>query len=276
MMFWRDVEGDLLRYLLGELSEKRRARLEEKVLADERLFERLLIVEDELIDAYVRGELVADRRSRFEARYLSTPERSARIDVARGLKAAADAARPIDTSVIEAETSSPGIGWWTVLARTALPAAAAIALVVSLMTWRGPGPDGSDAGPPGVTATVVLLPSVRSEAAELPKLEWPGEAGIVELQVYVEDKGLYQSFLAGLETGRGEALWESGELPQPEADTGGRTVVVRPPADVFKAPSKGRPGVRHTLKLQGRDLENRTELIGEYDFLVVPAPDTGG
>ena len=68
-MFWRDDDRLLTRYLLGELSGSRQTRLEEKLLADEGWYERLLIVEDELIDAYVRDELVADKRSRFEARF---------------------------------------------------------------------------------------------------------------------------------------------------------------------------------------------------------------
>lgn len=56
-------------YLLGELPEDERLRLEEDYLADSELFARVLAVEEDLIDAYARGELSESARKQFEERY---------------------------------------------------------------------------------------------------------------------------------------------------------------------------------------------------------------
>jgi hypothetical protein len=57
------------RYLLGDLAEDERERLQERYFADTNLFSRLLHVEADLIDAYQRGELTENERQRFEQRF---------------------------------------------------------------------------------------------------------------------------------------------------------------------------------------------------------------
>ena len=52
----------LRRYALGRLSEVEQERIEERIFAEGEFFERLLIVEDELIDAYSTGGLAEDER----------------------------------------------------------------------------------------------------------------------------------------------------------------------------------------------------------------------
>ncbi|MCP3978005.1 MAG: hypothetical protein GY716_01565, partial [bacterium] len=47
----------LVRYLLGELPDDDAGDLEQAVLTDGGLFEQLRAIEDDLVDAYVRGEL---------------------------------------------------------------------------------------------------------------------------------------------------------------------------------------------------------------------------
>ena len=75
------MSGDerLIRYLLGELPEDERLRLEEEYLADPGLFARVLAAEDDLIDAYARGELTGEARLRFEQRYGRTADQQQRI-----------------------------------------------------------------------------------------------------------------------------------------------------------------------------------------------------
>ena len=75
----------LTRYLLGELPDDERLRLEEEYLADPALFARLLAAEDDLIDAYARGTLTAEARARFEERYRRTGDQQQRIAFAGAL-----------------------------------------------------------------------------------------------------------------------------------------------------------------------------------------------
>lgn len=81
-----DKEDRLNKFLLGELSESERAALEDRVLSDDDFFEQLLVVEDDLIDAYVRNELPARERKLFEARFQAGPQNLERLEFAKTLR----------------------------------------------------------------------------------------------------------------------------------------------------------------------------------------------
>jgi hypothetical protein len=81
----RANDARLKQYLLRTLDPGEEARLERQYLAEQPQFERLLVVEDELIDAYVRGELLEPERSHFEAQYLTAAYGREKIDAARVL-----------------------------------------------------------------------------------------------------------------------------------------------------------------------------------------------
>ena len=63
------------RYLLGSVPEAEAERLDELSFADEEFANRLAAVENDLVDAYVHGELAAEARDRFQSYYLSTSRR---------------------------------------------------------------------------------------------------------------------------------------------------------------------------------------------------------
>jgi len=79
----------LRQYLLGELEEHERERLQERYFAEPELYTRLLEAENDLIDDYVGGDLTNDERRRFEQRFRS-PEQRQRVEFARKLRRAAD------------------------------------------------------------------------------------------------------------------------------------------------------------------------------------------
>ena len=62
-------------YLLGRLPEEEEAELERRYLADDALFEELLAIEDDLRDAYVRGELSMPDHDAFQQRLLAVLNR---------------------------------------------------------------------------------------------------------------------------------------------------------------------------------------------------------
>jgi hypothetical protein len=74
------------RYLLGDLAEEERVRVENQYLANGEVFEELLAVENDLLDSYVRGELTEDERKRFESKYLTSQERRNKVEFARALR----------------------------------------------------------------------------------------------------------------------------------------------------------------------------------------------
>jgi len=79
---WRTT---IRRYLLGGLSVPERARLEERYFNNDDLFEEMEMVEDELIDAYVRRQLSESESQLFEENYLSSERRRDKAGIAREL-----------------------------------------------------------------------------------------------------------------------------------------------------------------------------------------------
>jgi anti-sigma factor RsiW len=77
-------------YLLGLLSEDEHERLEMSLLTDDRIYETLTAledeVEDELIDQYLDGELTAPERDKFEHDFLKKPERDYKLKHIKDLK----------------------------------------------------------------------------------------------------------------------------------------------------------------------------------------------
>lgn len=70
-------------YLLNELGEKELYALEDEMLMDEELSERMGVVEMNLIDGYVRDEMSAEERARFARRFLAVPENAEKVAAAR-------------------------------------------------------------------------------------------------------------------------------------------------------------------------------------------------
>jgi len=124
----------LARYIMGGLSDRERERLEEEYFEDDEAFERLLIAEEDLIDAYARGELSAEERARFEQRVLPSPPGRERVQFARALAGAVSDARP-DAPAAEAAPRPGFIA--ALLGRRALRLAfAAAALAAALgLAW---------------------------------------------------------------------------------------------------------------------------------------------
>jgi hypothetical protein len=71
------------RFLLGELAEADRTAIERELLADRERFEQVCSVEDDLIDAYLRGNMAREVRERFESHYLASQYNRERVATAR-------------------------------------------------------------------------------------------------------------------------------------------------------------------------------------------------
>jgi hypothetical protein len=127
---------------LGGLPEREREQLEAEYFENDDAFEQMLIAEEELTDAYVRGELSTEERARFEARYLSSSQGRERVQFARALAGAVSAARSAETTVEPVVTEvagTSGRSFFNSLRASAAAwrfafAAAAVVVVVGL-TW---------------------------------------------------------------------------------------------------------------------------------------------
>jgi hypothetical protein len=94
------------RYLLGKLTEAEEPRFEEHYFADEAAFEEIAIAEDELIDAYVRGQLSPDDRERFEKSLVSSERLVERVQFARVLS------NSMSSGALPLVVEKHGRAWW--------------------------------------------------------------------------------------------------------------------------------------------------------------------
>jgi len=78
-----DKKAIEMRYLLGKLSDAESARLEERSFVDDRVFDLIESAEDELIDAYVGGNLSSEDRERFENKLLKSERVVERVEFAK-------------------------------------------------------------------------------------------------------------------------------------------------------------------------------------------------
>jgi hypothetical protein len=127
----------LARYVLGGLSDRERERLEEEYFEDDEAFEQIMIAEEDLIDAYVRGELSAEERAQFEAHVLTSPQMRERVQFARALAGAVSDARPAGVASEAADVPRPGFiaALFGRGAALRLTFAAAAVVVVVFLAW---------------------------------------------------------------------------------------------------------------------------------------------
>ena len=85
-------DQQLVRYLLGLLSDEDAERLDELSIADDGLAWRLRAVENDLIDRYVGGTLDGETLERFESFYLSSERRRQKVKFAGNFLGAVDRA----------------------------------------------------------------------------------------------------------------------------------------------------------------------------------------
>ena len=82
--FVTDVE--ITRFLLGEVDDEERQRLEGLFISDPESREKILIAENDLIDDYLEDCLTASDRDKFVAQYGDTPRQRRKLRIARSIK----------------------------------------------------------------------------------------------------------------------------------------------------------------------------------------------
>lgn len=118
----------LVKYLLGYLPDAEQVRIEDRALAEPDYRRELEAVEADLIDSYVRSELVAADRRAFELRFLTSPQRRGKVAFAKAL-----AAVTRETESLPSSEPRPAWRALAALIRGSNPAwrfAAALALLV--------------------------------------------------------------------------------------------------------------------------------------------------
>src|SRR6266852_4962960 len=132
-----EVQARIRRYLLGQLADRAREEIEKDLLANDELFEELLVVEDEIIDQYLSGKLDHEERAVFEQHFMATPERQEKLRFGRAFDRYLSS--PAATSAVR-EIKPTGAQWTRTQAFVSSPVRIAaftiIMVVVALGVWR--------------------------------------------------------------------------------------------------------------------------------------------
>lgn len=88
MNFWNynQSERETVGYLLGDLPEDKMTEFEMRYFSDDELFDHMLMVKHELVDAYVRRHLDAETHEKFERHFLATPGGQQEVAFASALR----------------------------------------------------------------------------------------------------------------------------------------------------------------------------------------------
>lgn len=262
----------LRRYLLGDLPPDARQRLEEQLLADDALYEELLVCEDELVDQYLAGTLTADERARVESHFLVPPARRQKLAFASAFKryiaqtgavaAATPSVEPATEDSVAAHIAAhaprpfflarrPLLGW---------ALAALLLLAVTTVTWlaikRQPPRS------PAQVLAVTLTPGTVRGGGELKRLKLPASGTLVQLQLELPSDD-YQSYAATLQTDDGRSVLTQQAL---KAQSRGDSRHVS-----FDVPAERLARGDYRVRLSGVATDaNAPEEIASYSFLVVP------
>lgn len=115
-------EKQAVRFLLGDLPEESRLKVEERFFREDRFYEQLLAIQEELADDYVQDKLSASERAQFEKHFLRSARRRERVGFAVAFSQALSGhERP-------APATPPNAPWWESLLTFARPQSALMAL----------------------------------------------------------------------------------------------------------------------------------------------------
>jgi HAMP domain-containing protein len=119
-------DQEMIEYLLGSLPEAEAERFGELSITDDEFVDALKVAENDLVDAYVQGELSGETVKQFELHYLATPLRREKVDFAQAFQVLARKKADLSTAVEAQKASEPRskrkrAGWLSMLNILAVP-----------------------------------------------------------------------------------------------------------------------------------------------------------
>lgn len=272
------------RFLLGDVDEEERERIERRFISDRETYEKIVVVEDELIEDYLEGSLTTADREKFLAQYGQTREEQRRLRIIQAIKQHAGArAKPTQ---IATKTRSK---WPVVLslprlrnARFFVPVAAILIIVFVIgLVWlrdvrnqraqenkrltierelaelNSPSavhPDTAQA------VSLILAPITHRAAGPQPEHRTRADVSILELKLLWIQKEQYSSYRAVLQrVGDGQQL--SVPNLQVEKRDGSSAVLLKIPTRLL---SRG----LYQVSLTGFGSDHTPSHTEEYTFTV--------
>lgn len=278
-----EEERVLRRYLLGELNEDEQERVEVRFITDLDFKQRALIVEDELVEDYLSGELSDAEKALFTGHFLATPEQRQKLKIAGSVRRyliVEKSPPPLepDGEVLPLRARESGMKnrpfWRKPLILVPASLMILLVLVFGLLRLTGVQQRRNQLAEirleleqlnrqPGSAASssIFLTPLATRGAGDSNSLSRPADGAVVQLWLMLI-KDEYRSYQAVF---RKEGDTEQFPLDGLRAETTvqGKAVPVRLLSKLLS------PGV-YIVKLNGIADGGRAEEIGEYIFQVTP------
>ena len=210
-------DGTIRQYLLGEADDFQQQQVEESLLVDETIPRQMAIVEDEIIEEYLAGELTPAERANFELHFLMPQSRRENLRFSRAFRQYIE--KHPEAAPKAAEPRSRWSPWWPRFAVAGAVVAIAAAGWLGL-NRRTPGTPTQQvsrnrapvaAAPPTIVLT--LTPGLlRSGGQETILRTRPAADSVdVHLELPQESSG-FARYRARLATVEGNEVWSQGEL----------------------------------------------------------------
>lgn len=232
------VTDALLReFLLGKVNDEERQRIESLFLTDPQSRERVLGVEQDLIEDYLEGTLSAEDSERFVSRYAQTPEQRRKLRITKSIK---------DWAMTQAatQTAPAKISYWSSLRSRpsfVIPLAV-IALIVivvaAILLSRRPGHSAIEQelaelnSPSNVSEVPVALElsPVTVRGSESQTLSAHPTSGVVVLRLVWIQKEQFPSYQATI---RRVADTQSNTVRNLQAESDGKAILIKLPAHIL-------------------------------------------
>jgi hypothetical protein len=255
-------------YVLGTIDIADQEQLEERLLADGDFQEELSIAENEIVHAYLTGQLPEQERKQFESHFLSTPERRRKLSFFAGLIESIDSLpKPLSDAHLprpQRRFLTAFLHWENPFLKLSFAAVALLLVVGGIWIFVQNRGGGSGGGVRSQLATyTVTLSSGRQRdvgAAQTTRVNIPGGVEMVNFRLPAAT-GDYRSQRAVLMTDGSVEKFRTDEL---EVETGGEAGILR-----LGIPSSALARGDYELKLYGLNPPQDEEEIAVYYFRVI-------
>jgi len=258
------IQQDVRLWLLGLLSQEQGESLEQRLITDTGAFDEIPIVEEELIDEYLSGELSEREKVGFESYFMNSAERRQQFRVAKAWRSYVEREDPFGRhTATEAENQpsfvKPQPSFLASLNAWKIPLTAAVSILVIVVVWVSYR---SSLTPRGPALAVFLEPAVQTrEGGVLQQINVPGNVETIELHAKLP-KGQAKNYRAVLFDAGGNTILTNDS---PTIDTSGTEIDVV----VVPVPAASLARGQYRLQLDILHPDGSPETAASYRFLVV-------
>jgi hypothetical protein len=256
-------EQEMTDYLLGSSSEEDTERFDAISVTDREFADQLDATENDLVDAYIHGELTGATLERFETHYLTSTPRRDKVEFARSFQTYA---QQHAGTFVSSQPKRRGLlaEWFFPSGRPKTPRSVLpwglVATAVVLLTFAGwwairsQSARGND-----VVASLFLVPPTRG-SDQIPTVAITKNVTAVRMQLELESDDYPGYRVAVTEAAGGKELWQTSTI-KPANMKGRKVLELLLPANTLKIRT-------YSLAVSGVKQDGAAENVSSYAFRV--------